>query len=604
MNPRLRIETGTLRGREFELSRAFVVGRAQSCDLVLSDDSCSRLHARFTPEGDRVKLEDLGSTNGTLVNGERKGLHILEEGDRITIGDTSFLYRRGEFDATKTVILSSTVRDTATIASELALDPKPKDLGTENEARLLAAFVQLLDATRGVPEVHAIGRAICQATSDLLETSRASLLLFRPGSADPRDALQMSIPDMRFDPARPWVGRALLRRRALLLEDQGKAAKGSKNSVHGLVIPAFEHDRPIAMLYADRRGREFNPAEFGVALQLFQGGIGLLQTAILHERIRGELAEHRARSDAERRLVGQSDAHRATIQSVRSWAAKDEQAVLFIGETGTGKELLARLLHDASPRREGPFYTVNCSATPANVLEIELFGSVGSLDSLDRETSLERASGGTLFLDEIDALDLPTQARLAAVLRSGRLSREPGGREVSLNVRLVAASDRDLAQLATDGSFHEELLALLAMATIKIPPLRERADDIPLFADHFLKLHSRRMNRHARRITSDALRMLAAYSWPGNVRELSNVIERAVMLCRDDEIGPEILPFTGDQAVTERELSLDHVEKIAILRALNFVQGKKGQAAKVLGISWPTLNKKIHDYGIEVPEKT
>jgi two-component system response regulator HydG len=278
--------------------------------------------------------------------------------------------------------------------------------------------------------------------------------------------------------------------------------------------------------------------------------------------------------------------------------------VLFIGETGTGKELLARLLHDASPRRDGPFFTVNCSATPPNVLEVELFGAVGAFDGGIRETSLERATGGTLFLDEIDALDLQTQARLAAVLRSGRLSREPGGREIPLNVRLVAASDRDLAQLASQGSFHEELLALLAMATIKIPPLHERSEDIPLFADHFLKLHARRMNRDVRRISQEALRMLTAYSWPGNVREISNVIERAVILCRGDEIGPELLPFTGDQAVTERELSLDHVEKIAILRALTWCQGKKGQAAKVLGISWPTLNKKIHDYGIEVPEKT
>lgn len=600
MNPRLRIESGSLRGSEFEIAHAFVVGRATSCDLVLNDDACSRLHARFTAEGGKVKLEDLGSTNGTLVNGERTRLHFLEDGDRITIGDTSFVFKRGTFDGSKTVILSAAARDTATVSDELPLDPKANEKDPEFDARLLDAVLQLVEATRAAPEAHAIGRALCTAFSGLLETSRTAMLLFRGPSIDPHDAQQVSVPDLRLDAGKPWIGRALLRRKSLVLDDKGK---NGKNSLAGLVIPYFDRERPVALLYADRRGRPFSPVEYAGAVRLLTIGGALLQTAYLHERVRSELTEYRARTDAERRIVGQSSAHRLAVQAVRTSAAKADQAVLFIGETGTGKELFARLLHDASPRRDGPFYTVNCSATAPDALEAELFGSSASDSGEDRPSALERAAGGTLFLDEIDALDLSTQSRLAQVLRSGRIARDPGGREIQLDVRLVAASDRDLSLLAKESAFHDELLALLAMATIRIPPLREREDDITILADHFLKLHARRMNRAVRRFAPDAIRRLVAYSWPGNVRELSNVIERAVMLCDADDIGADLLPFTDEQAISEAELSIEHVEKLAIIRALHYCQGKKGQAAKVLGISWPTLNKKIADYAIEMPEK-
>lgn len=547
-----------------------------------------------------MKLEDLGSTNGTIVNGERTRLQFLEDGDKITIGDTSFVFKRGNFDGSKTVILSAAARDTAAVTDELTLEPKPTENDAEFDARLLDCALQLVEATRAAPEAHAIGRALCTAISGLLETSRAAVLLFRGPSLDPRDAQQVSVPDLRLDATKPWIARALTRRKSLALDDKGKSGK---NALYGLVIPHFDRERPIALLYADRRGEPFTPAEYAGALRLVTTGGALLQTAYLHERVRSELTEYRTRTDAERRIVGQSAAHKLAVQAVRTSAAKADQAVLFIGETGTGKELLARLLHDASPRHEGPFYTVNCSATSPTTLEDELFGSSSLNEGGDRPSALERAAGGTLFLDEIDALDLSTQARLALVLRNGRIARDPGGREIQLDVRLAAASDRDLGQLAKESSFHDELLALLAMATIRIPPLREREDDIPMLADHFLKLHSRRMNRGVRRFSADAMRRIAAYAWPGNVRELSNVIERAVMLCDDDEIDADLLPFSDEQAISEADLSIDHVEKLAIIRALQYCQGKKGQAAKVLGISWPTLNKKISDYNIEMPEK-
>jgi DNA-binding NtrC family response regulator/pSer/pThr/pTyr-binding forkhead associated (FHA) protein len=603
VNPRLRIESGSLRGREFELTHAFVIGRAESCDLVLADESCSRVHARITPEGDRVRVEDLGSTNGTLLNGEKVRTGFLEDGDRVTIGDTAIVLHRASFDGTKTVILSGAARDTANVVAELALDEAPSKGQRVVEAeRRLAAVEQVLEATGGAPEAHAIGRACCAAIAGLLETSRVCLLMFRAGSADPRDAIQVAVPDMRLDPARPWLTRALSKKKIVLLEDRGKTAK---STLHGMVVPLLDGERPALLLYADRRGEAFDAATAAPALRLLKVANALLQTAALHERVRSELMEYRSRTDAERRVVGQSALHRQTATAVRNHAQKPEQAVLFIGESGTGKELLAHVLHDASPRREGAFLAINCAAATSEQLEIELFGAMNGIGGPhEGRPALERASGGTLFLDAIDALDLATQARLAAALRSRRLHQEPSGRDVMLDVRLVAASDRDLPILAEGGAFHEELLALLALATVKVPALRDRVDDIPLLADHFLKHHARRLNRDVKRIAPDALRLLSAYRWPGNVRELSNVVERAVILCRDDELGADLLPFDPDEAITEQELSIEHVEKLAIIRALAYCHGRKGQAARVLGISWPTLNKKIHDYGIEVPEKT
>ncbi len=185
-------------------------------------------------------------------------------------------------------------------------------------------------------------------------------------------------------------------------------------------------------------------------------------------------------------------------------------------------------------------------------------------------------------------MDLAAQARLASRLKERREN----------DVRLAAATDRDLSSQAKDGAFHEDLLAHLGVGTIAVPPLRERKDDIPLLADHFLKLHARRMNRRARRLAPEALKRLLAYSWPGNVRELSNVMERATVLSKGEELKGDLFPFAAEAQVDPSELNIESMEKRTIAAALKFCAWKKGKAAELLGISWPTLNKKISEYGI------
>ena len=597
--PHLRIESGEDRGRELLLSRPLVVGRATGCDFVLNDESCSRMHVRITPTGDRGRVEDLGSTNGTLVNGERVSVAALEEGDTIMIGGTVLRFHRPRFDGGATVVLANAARADSSIVAELAADEPPAE--SPSAGRVLEATISLVEGMRGRMNRQTIARSLCRSLNQLLNAERSAVLLFRPASPDPRDAQLISIPDMRLDTRRPWIHQSLNSRQALLLQEPDKV----KQPLYGLVIPVFHGPGPQLLVYSDRRAEPFLEEDLSNALQLVRTAAILHESTLAHQSQQDELIEHRSRFQHERRIVGESPAHQQSIAAVRR-NARGLQPVLFIGETGTGKELLARLLHNLSPRSAGPFITVNCSATPEDLLRNEILGDDAGDDGRrlsDRDTALERAHGGTIFLDEIDAMDLPSQARLAATLRARKLTSPTGDREMPIDVRLVAASDRDLSSQAQSGSFHEDLLALLAMGTIPVPALRERLEDIPLLADHFLKRHTRLMNRVARRLSREALHCLLGYLWPGNVRELSNVIERAVMLSIGEEIGVELLPFQPRPVLDATTLSLAHAEKLAIDRALKHCEYKKGKAAEILGISWPTLNKKVNDYGIEIPAR-
>ncbi len=599
-SPRLRIESGDGRGRDVPLTRAFVVGRAQSCDLVLNDESCSRMHARITPEGARARVEDLGSTNGTFKNGERITEEPLDDGDAIVVGGTTLRFHAPRFDGGATVILSPAARKDAAVVAEIAADGAEPEVREGHARALLDSTLGLLEATRGMLDRPQIARALCEQLCGLISADRSAALLFRQHSGDPRDARLVSVPELRLEPDRPWIAQAIESRQALLLKDDA-----GKRSLFGLVIPVFHGAEPQLLVYADRRARAFDENDLADALQLVRTASALHEVAVAHQSLREEVVEHRTRYRSDRRLVGESSSHQQVVEAVRRNAAGG-QSVLFIGETGTGKELFARLLHDLSARANRRFVSVNCSATPDGLLEDELFGSEpepGDVDAVETVGALERANGGTLFLDEIDAMDLPTQARLAQVLKERQLRRTRDGRVLAIDVRLVAASDRNLSGRARTGAFHEDLLALLALGTVPIEPLRERKEDIPLLADHFLKLHARRMNRTARRLDGDALRAMTAYAWPGNVRELSNVIERAVMLSSDEEIAADLLPFREQAPLDADELKMTAVEKRAIERALEFCRYKKGETAKTLGISWPTLNKKIADYGIALPEK-
>jgi DNA-binding NtrC family response regulator len=303
-----------------------------------------------------------------------------------------------------------------------------------------------------------------------------------------------------------------------------------------------------------------------------------------------------------REIVGQSAALRRVLD-VATQAAPSSATVLVLGESGTGKELIARYIHGKSARASGPFVAVNCAAIPESILESELFGHergafTGAVGR--REGRFAKARGGTLFLDEIGELTPAVQVKILRVLQEGEY--EPvGGNTVKADVRIVAATNRDLSAEVEAGRFREDLFYRLNVIAVTAPPLRNRREDIPLLVDHFVGVYCKKNGRARLTVAPDVMQKLLDYSWPGNVRELENVIERSAVLCRSDTLRREDLPEAVAQAATPAPSALsfaigtplDEVEHRLIRETLAHTDGDKSLAAQLLGISTRTIYRKL-----------
>jgi two-component system response regulator AtoC len=339
-----------------------------------------------------------------------------------------------------------------------------------------------------------------------------------------------------------------------------------------------------------------------------------LRKAEEREQLRREVALLRkevGRAEGFQGVVGASAAMRE-VMDLALRVAPFPSTVLLTGESGSGKEAVARAIHRASPRGEKPFVAVNAGAIPENLLESELFGhEKGAFTGADRarEGVFEEAHGGTLFLDELGELSLPLQVKLLRVLQERTIRRVGGTGERAVDVRVLAATARDLVAEVKAARFRDDLYYRVNVVQIHIPPLRTRPEDIPLLAEHFVVRHSKRLGVDTAGLPRTLLPVLAAYSWPGNVRELENVIERALVLS-GGAIGEEHLPAhvrsgrqlfdlrddDGDLSVKRR---LPALEKTLIERALERCNGNRTRAAELLDLSVRALSYKIHDYGLE-----
>jgi DNA-binding NtrC family response regulator len=319
------------------------------------------------------------------------------------------------------------------------------------------------------------------------------------------------------------------------------------------------------------------------------------------------------------RILGESPAiHEASGQLQK--VAGTDATVLLLGESGTGKELFARAIHHLSPRSGGPFVALNCAAIPENLLENELFGHErGAYTGADRLRvgKLEMASGGTLFLDEIGEMPPGMQGKILRVLQERSFERVGGNLTLEADVRVVAATNRDLESAAARGEFREDLFFRLSVFPLTVPPLRRRREDIPLLARYFLERFAREMHRPVQDFHPEALERLQAYAWPGNVRELQNCIERAVILCDGQELAPEHLELRGGRAGGEGGLTVEEIasrggslaevasraaaeaERIRIRHALQEAQGSRTRAAEILQVSTRTLSSRLKDLGLE-----
>ncbi len=318
------------------------------------------------------------------------------------------------------------------------------------------------------------------------------------------------------------------------------------------------------------------------------------------------LRERVEKGDEYGEIIGRSPALRDVLGLVDKVAATDAR-VLLTGESGTGKELIARTIHRRSLRRGAPFFAVNCGALSENLLESELFGHergafTGAVAA--KRGIFEVADGGTLLLDEISETSGSFQTKLLRIVQSGEFSRVGGTRPLRADVRLISSSNRDLRKSAAEGRFREDLFYRLSVVQIQLPPLRERAEDIPLLTEHFIAKYARQMNRRIDGIHPDAMRVLSTYAWPGNIRELENVIERAVIMASDGHaITPEDLPadlLDGPTPSTSPLGELRDAERELILRTLRECNWNRSLAARKLGIGRRTFYDKLARLGISL----
>ncbi|WP_029910064.1 sigma-54-dependent transcriptional regulator [Pelobacter seleniigenes] len=308
-------------------------------------------------------------------------------------------------------------------------------------------------------------------------------------------------------------------------------------------------------------------------------------------------------------LIGSSQPMQELAETL-ALVAPSDATVLITGESGTGKELVAGAVHHNSRRKDAPFIKVNCAALHENLLESELFGHekgafTGAAEQ--RKGRFELADRGTLFLDEIGDMSPTTQAKILRVLQEGEFERLGGSTTIKVDVRLLAATHKDLEQMVAAGSFRQDLFFRLSVVPLHLPPLRERTMDIPALAEHFLHRYSHKNRKDIRSIQADAMEALLAYQWPGNIRELENAIERAVILCLEEKIALQHLPQQVRQAfaeTTERPfairpgLTLKDMEKELILSTLRQTGENRTKAAEILGITRQTLQNKLKEYGL------
>ena len=376
------------------------------------------------------------------------------------------------------------------------------------------------------------------------------------------------------------------------------------------VVPLVSHNRPLGTLNVGRFGdNSFTPAELDLLSQA-AGQVALaVEIALAYrqiEELQNKLAEEKLYLEDEIRteyqfseIIGSSAAIKHVLRQVEIVAPADS-TVLIQGETGTGKELIARALHNLSTRKERTFIKLNCAAIPSGLLESELFGhEKGAFTGAvaQKVGRFELADGGTLFLDEVGDIPLELQPKLLRVLQEQEFERLGGVRTQRVNVRLVAATNRDLAKMVAAGQFRSDLYYRLNVLPLTLPPLRDRPEDIPLLVRYFVQQHARRLKRTIRSIPTESLTALTRYPWPGNVRELENLIERSVLLSpgpvlrvATEALVPALAPVDRDGA-TLAEAERNHI--LAALKQTDWVIGGPSGAAARLGMKRSTLYKKM-----------
>ena len=619
---RLAVVGGVASGTAFHLTPGeYVVGRGADVELRLTDESVSRRHTLLTVADDGVTVLDLGSHNGTWVNGQRIGSARLLEDDELRLGDSLLLLKRHEASAAATVLVQL-VGSEGGQAEAPAGPPAPQpSRRLPSDSHRLALLYEVGNQINGAIGLPTLLDRILASIFDVVPAERGAIMLWDPATGQ---WVPGSVRTRKPAPsgAQIAVSRAIIEQAfasggPLLSPDAGADARfGDSESIEAFAIrsaiccPLVVRDERLGVLHLDTRqaAGAFSRDDVQLVGAIANQAAIAIANARLNDALRRENRTLRRALGSRHCIVGDSQGMRQVMDVVRR-VSRTDATVLLRGESGTGKEVVAQTIHALSPRRGAPFVCVNCAAMPEALLESELFGHekgafTGAIER--RVGRFEQANGGTIFLDEVGEMSPGTQAKILRVLEEREFQRVGGTRSLRVDVRLIASTNRDLEAAIEQEAFRRDLYYRLKVIEIVLPPLRERRDDIPLLCEHFLSETAREMARQPPAIDPAALAALQTYPWPGNVRELRNVLERAIVLGVGARLLASHLPrevrqgHAADMALSE-ELSLAETERRHVAEVLALTRWNKSRAAALMRISRPRLDRKIRDYGLEPP---
>jgi transcriptional regulator with GAF, ATPase, and Fis domain len=658
VNPRLSAISGPLRDSIFPLKDgSLTIGREISNQLILDDSLVSLQHCELKCDAaGACVVRDLDSASGTFVNGLPVTERILMPGDQIVVGGSVFVFHSEEVKENEsgTIVLSD-LAGAATEAAKTRLRGEevrylhPDALAAlpsgERTARDLQTLVKISTAIGSIRDVESLQWQLLGMIFDVVPAERGAILV----GSDPEEFSSVVAWDRVSGPQHAVpvdreLARQVLEEGVAILsneknggvaaasksesasasdedEDPGSAAdvksqgaEAKKPAVRSLMcVPLLNQSKAIGLIYLDTT----NPtARFtNEDLQLVTAIAGIasmaLESARQVEWLGSENQRLRAEVDLDHDMVGDSAPMRDVYQLIER-VASTESTVLVYGESGTGKELCARAIHRNSPRRDQPFVAINCAALTETLLESELFGHergafTGAVTQ--KRGQLEMANSGTIFLDEMGEISPALQAKLLRVLQERDFMRVGGTRSITLNIRVIAATNKNLLTATREGTFREDLYYRLNVVAITMPPLRDRKEDIPQLANYFGAKHAEKCNRRIMGISPDAGNLLKQYDWPGNIRELENAIERAVVLGSSGMILPEDLPEALHETPAQSMRSSTYHEAVRqlkrqlILTAMDQSEGKITEAARLLGVHSNYLHRLIRNLDLRLTLK-
>ena len=628
MAPRLLVLSGPLKDSTIPLTEDNItIGREASSAIQVPDPSVSRKHFVIDAQDGRFRIRDLDSRNGTLVNGSAIKEQWVQHGDTVSAGDSSFLFLVEDEDLPANANGGVQFEESRPSAETTVIHPQdvlylqPEKLlrelpPTSGVARNLNALLKISRVIHAIRDLNELQAQLLDLIFEVVPAGRGAVLLadregqeFSSMFARMRESASTPLVKVSRTVARQVMeeGIAILASDVLASGDLRQVASLATSRVRSLLcVPLTVYQRVIGCIYLDNDTLVDKLNE--EHLQLVTAIAGISAVALDNARRVQWLEEENERLTVEitqdRSLVGEGARMREVYQFLKR-VAPTEGTVLIEGESGTGKELAARAIHRNSPRASKPFVAINCAAIPESLLESDLFGHErGAFTGAasQKKGRFEVADGGIVFLDEIGELAPTLQVKLLRVLQEREFERVGGTRAIKVDIRLVAATNRDLEQAVRTGKFRQDLYYRLAVLKITMPTLRDRREDIPMLVRHFVQKHAKRCKVKPRPVSPEALACLVNYDWPGNVRELENAIERALVLGSSDMILPEDLPEsllerTPPPEMTEAKYhaALKELKKQLIRDAVEQTQGSYADAARILGVHPNYLHRLIRN---------